>query len=1093
MGTAQLHGPAVPPATLPLTRKDAGWLAYAALNPGAASLRAATLVWPHASERAALNSLRQRVYRLRQATGARLVEMGESLLLAADLSPDEVAPESSLALDPTAWDSAFLGDVEFDAEPELAAWLSATRKALAGRRHEALARIAAAAQEAGELARALRYAERLLTDDPLSEHAHRRLMRLHHERGDRAAAVAAFEHCERLLKDELGLRPGAETLALLDAVESSSVPMVLALRPLPATLARPPALVGRESLLQQLALAEQHARVALVVGEAGMGKSRLLHERLAGRHDVAVAQARPGDVTVPFALLSRLQQVLAPGVAEAGAEASAAVAVPGPPQAALRALLLDAMARGLQIVAADDLHFADRASIEALLALCQSDALSGLHWLLAQRPTEDADASAALMQSLAESPQARWFRLQPLDGSELQTLVHSLALPQFEAGTLAPALLRHTGGNPLFVMETLRAAWAQAPGGQGLSLTLALPRPQGLAHVIDARLQRLSKPAMALARVAAVAVPDFSLRLAEQVLGASALALADAWQELEAAQVLRGEGFAHDLVHDAARRATPDVVARHTHGQVASLLQAAGVAPARVAEHWRRAALPAQAAQAWRQASTLAGLAGRPREQAQLSLAAEADFVQAGDTDAALQAALDAVSPLLTGEGVPAALALTERLLQHPAVALQAVQAARVWSARSEALSWAGRTAEAEAAGRLALALAEPGDEKLRREASILVAQACGLQGRPDEGLALLAPWVEKVLTLPNLHERISFCGGYENLMAQSDQPAEALKWGLRHLDWAQQAGDRVEEMTARMNLAADGMRRGDLDAGIAHSRAAATLSTASEQTRSLASWNNAGLANMLCGMGHYAEAIDIFERELAYTAGAPSALRANQEQWFSQLWINLGQPARAQQLLAQDESVPAGYGRAKRLVARAALVLALGGDDSALLQQALDDSTGVSVRRYEWLSARIGLLRHAGPDAVLAESDTLLPLVTDRGWGVQAAQLRALRVSAWLALQHSANAATEAQQLEALALRHRHAMAYFPALMQWASRGFAAAGQHADAHRCTVQALHWLHAVALPNVPSAFVDSFLQRNLVNRQLRADAQRLTTG
>ena len=1115
MGAAQLHSPAVPSAPIALVRKDAAWLAYTALNPGAASLRVATLVWPAVSERAALNSLRQRVYRLRQATGARLVEMADTLVLASDLSLPDRAPVESLAQDPSAWDAALLGDIDFDAEAELASWLASTRKAHAGCRREALARIASEAQHAGELARALRYAKHLLADDPLSEHAHRRLMHLHHQRGDRAAAVAAFEHCEQVLKDELGLRPGTETLALLASVESGHASVALALRPLPATLARPPGLVGREALLLQLALAEQHARLTVVVGEAGMGKSRVLQEHLAGRVDAALAQARPGDAAVPYALLLRLQQVLDAGsgdVCPASSVASSAVmsavtsavtsaarsaarsaassaSQSGLPQAALHHRLRTAAAQGLRLVAADDLHFADRASIEALLALSQADDLAGLHWLLAHRPVESADAEAGLLQSLAESPQARRFPLQPLDASQLQALVQSLALPQFDATTLAPALQRHTGGNPLFVMETLRAAWAQTPGslGLGLGLGLTLPRPQGLAYVIDARLQRLSKPALTLARVAAIAVPDFSLELAEQVLGVSALALADAWQELETAQVLRGEAFAHDLVHDAALRATPDVVARRTHGQVAALLQAAGVAPARVADHWRRAAQPALAAQAWLQAAALAGKAARPREQAQQLLAAEADFVEAGDADGALQAALDAVSPLLTGDGVPAALALTERLLVSGAFD---AYAARVWVARADALSWTGRMAEAEAAGRKALALAAPHDEKVRREASILVAQACGLQGRPDEGLALLAPWEEQVLSLPDLHERISFCGGFENLMAQADQPAQALKWGLRHLDWAQQAGDRVEEMLAHVNLSADGMRRGDLTGGIGHAQAAAALATTSEQTRAVASWNNTGLAHMLSGMGRYAEAIDLFERELAYTAGAPTALRANQEQWFAQLWLNLGQPARAQQWLGQDESVPPGYGRAKRLVARAAVELATRGDDFALLQQALQDSAGVPVRRYEWLMAAIGLLRRAEPAQVLAQTKALLPIAHERGWGVQAAQLQALRVTAWLGLHNAIEAGHAARQLEALALRHRHPTAYFPALMQRAAQGHAAAGHHEDARRCTVEALHWVHAVALPQVPPPFVESFLQRNAVNRQLRAEARGL---
>ncbi len=48
---------------------------------------------------------------------------------------------------------------------------------------------------------------RLADGDPLSEHALRRLMRLHYLRGDCSAAIAAFERFEQRLKDELGIAP----------------------------------------------------------------------------------------------------------------------------------------------------------------------------------------------------------------------------------------------------------------------------------------------------------------------------------------------------------------------------------------------------------------------------------------------------------------------------------------------------------------------------------------------------------------------------------------------------------------------------------------------------------------------------------------------------------------------------------------------------------------------------------------------------------------------------------------------------------------------------------------------------------------------
>src|SRR5262249_43066155 len=131
----------------------------------------------------------------------------------------------------------------------------------------------------GKLAEAIAVAERLVALAPLEEHVHQRLMQLHYLRGDRSAAIAAFERCERLLKDELGARPGAETLTLLKVVESAaSATVPVAAKPIPASIVKPPRMIGREKELAALCGACDAGPVPLVVGAAGLGKSRLLAE-----------------------------------------------------------------------------------------------------------------------------------------------------------------------------------------------------------------------------------------------------------------------------------------------------------------------------------------------------------------------------------------------------------------------------------------------------------------------------------------------------------------------------------------------------------------------------------------------------------------------------------------------------------------------------------------------------------------------------------------------------------------------------------------------------------------------------------------------
>ena len=69
------------------------------------------------------------------------------------------------------------------------------------------------------------------------------------------------------------------------------------------------------------------------------------------------------------------------------------------------------------------------------------------------------------------------------------------------------------------------------------------------------RIKTDRRDALKLARLAAVAGSDLSPELASQVLGQGILDLADPWAELEAAGVLRGSSFAHDLVSEGTLEA----------------------------------------------------------------------------------------------------------------------------------------------------------------------------------------------------------------------------------------------------------------------------------------------------------------------------------------------------------------------------------------------------------------------------------------------------------------------------------------------------------------------------------------------------------
>ncbi len=338
-------------------------------------------------------------------------------------------------------------------------------------------------------------------------------------------------------------------------------------------------------------------------GDPGIGKSRLLEEVAAARPSLLASGGRIGDARVPFALLAR---VLALGHARWPAAALPNWAAPelarlepemgNPPDARLDPLRLrQAFAAalsawseaGLEGLVIDDLHHGDEASLECLISLA-NEGRTRLAWLFGVRSAEMPAVLRAWLDVAAVEGTAADIRLEPLDGEAMAALVDSLALEGYAASQWAAPLLRHSGGNPLFALETLRALIALGAKAPHADAT-RLPVPAGLDALLARLLGERSEPALKLVRVAALAGADFDADVAAAVLDAHPLDIVAPWRELEAAQLLSDRKFSHDLIAEAVLRGLPNDIARVLHGRTAAALAQLGRSAARVAPHWAAA------------------------------------------------------------------------------------------------------------------------------------------------------------------------------------------------------------------------------------------------------------------------------------------------------------------------------------------------------------------------------------------------------------------------------------------------------------------------------------------------------------------------
>ncbi len=793
-----------------LALRDASLLAMLALDGAIPRDRTAAWLWPEVAQANANLSLRQRIFRLRRQSGQLLIDAGQVLRLAPGVSVDVQA-------DPLPSDGKLLAGLDFGASEAFDDWLQGARRSIARRQTDQLAGQAALCEARGDLAAAVALCERIVANDPQTEHTWRRLMRLHWLRADRAAAIAAFERFEQQVCREQGIRPSAETLDLLEQVErlEASARSSTATT-LPPSLLRPPLLVGRDAALQAMDTAWTAGRALLLLAAGGMGKSRLLEAFSHARPGLLQVRARPGDAAQPFDTLAHaLAEAIdryAPQLA-ASTRLELARILPGlgraphsPAQGsrlrhAIEQAWLACMRNGLSALLIDDLHWADTTSLEQLHWQLASPALADLRCAFAARPDEATPATPVLRDWLGDSSRVVPIELPSWCEAELQTLLDSLALTAAstqDAG-LAARLLRQTGGQPFFVLETLKALCL--PEGQLDTAGVPAPAP-AVSAVIERRLQRLPDTARQLLQVLAVADGDLRLEAATQVLRRPLLALAADWSELASAQLVRHTGVAHDLVRECVLAGLPEPARRALHHALAEALAGMpGIPPAKLARHWQAAQAWPQTASTWLAAARLAVGAGRLAEADDLFTRA-ANACERADDPAQLAAVLAAAQPsrLLCLGADEVAGRLREHLektrARAPRVRLLLLQA------EAELARMKFDSAAAAAAQASALAQDLPGEAELKADTNLLHGRTLAWTEGSEEGLARMRLACAEIDALGDLRRRLHARATLSDVLVPLGRRLESASNQREALLLARQLGDAFEVAVCSANLA---------------------------------------------------------------------------------------------------------------------------------------------------------------------------------------------------------------------------------------------------------------------------------------------------
>jgi DNA-binding SARP family transcriptional activator/tetratricopeptide (TPR) repeat protein len=626
-------------------------LAWLLLHPGEPQPRArlASLLWPDGGEVQARNNFRKLLFDVREdwPTVDTFVDIGRmtiawrrsasySLDVDAFTAAVDMAASSELIRDAASLYGGILLPECYDD------WTIPFRDDLHRAFVGLLERGIQSAESERDYGPAMDYAKRLLQEEPLREDVYLSLMRLHALSGDRAGSLRMYHLCSSILDQELGVAPGREIEELYQRLLDDPTGAGPAK---PTAERRTTALIGRDKEWQVIQGAWIAARdgkptVVAITGEPGIGKTRLAQEMSdwVQRQGLAVAGAScyAGEETLPFAAITRLlgspsiqaglrslqpawlREIsgLIPELAQVGSavvEPAQSGGLPAgrPRQGWQRRVLLDAIAHALLaaqpvLLTIDDLQWCDPNSLFALEQLVKST--DRVLVLVTARPGLNQGDRPLLQDDRLQS-QIVQVELDPLDRGQSAQLAAALD-PDGPTWAIEiddlEALYQQTEGNPLYIVELVRAGWVDS--GDRASL------PGSLQAAVRGHFANLPDGARKLLELAATIGREFRLSVLAHASGQDGATLVRNLDQLWRRRIVRENGtdgydFCHGRLREVAYHDLSNADRALLHRRVAEAYQETrpvGVGIADIARHFELAGALAQAARFYEQAANAA-------------------------------------------------------------------------------------------------------------------------------------------------------------------------------------------------------------------------------------------------------------------------------------------------------------------------------------------------------------------------------------------------------------------------------------------------------------------------------------------------------
>lgn len=507
--------------------------------------------------------------------------------------------------------SRFLSGVNFPSTIAFDEWLLRTSQRVEYLRNLTLQRLSDHEFITGNLDDSLHLARLCLENDELNEDLHERILQILIRMGRRSEAREHFKQLLDLSRRELGQRPSQKLFTLYQIARSpTTITQFPSSQKLKTRLSIQSPFVGRQAMLDQLNTAYQQGGAVFILGESGLGKTRLIQEfieQLEPKPRVLITGCRPYETNLPFQPIIDIARdsiqpeewinfpaawinsilPLVPDLAELRPDVDRDIEmIPEHGRSVLletvRLIVAEIAKQRRLVVCIDDAQWADEATLSTAAYLLERPPFRKDAFLIMAARLEQINPNLeSLIRVVEDQGQGARVILPRLTKSEVHQLACAV-LGSPPVDEFSSRLVSESGGNPFFIIETLRTILDRGPN-LDFSKTTSFPLPRNMYLLIRGRLTNLSPIARSVLEVAAAIGTEFNPELIARAGEFPEKEFYQALIELEEHQLVecipsgRGEftcRFIHDKIRETLLLEINPVKLRWLHRQVAHGMEA---------------------------------------------------------------------------------------------------------------------------------------------------------------------------------------------------------------------------------------------------------------------------------------------------------------------------------------------------------------------------------------------------------------------------------------------------------------------------------------------------------------------------------------